>query len=65
MVKVLSGSDKTLQGVDFFCTGEKPTETNVSVKFRVIPSVKPLHWKEFYIANFPGWTKTLAPLAFI
>ena len=42
-----------------FGSSEEPTETNVWVQFREIPSFKLLHWKGFYSANFPGVTEKL------
>ena len=55
-----SGSDETLKVAKnqwfrccwsiIFGSSEEPTETNVWVQFREIPSFKLLHWKGFYSA---------------
>ena len=46
--------------VGFLCSGEELPETNVEVQFRVIPSFKFHHMKDFYSANCPGVTQKLA-----
>ena len=70
MVEIFSGSHKTLKMAKnlqfrccwsgFFCSGEELPETNVQVQFRVIPSFKFHHMKDFYSANCPGVTQKLA-----
>ena len=53
--EIISGSDKTLK-----VAKNGPTETNIQMLFRVIPSFKLLYLKGFYSANFLEVTQKLA-----